>query len=273
MSKEQLGSLELNRIYQIDFFEGVKLIPDESIDIIVTDPPYGINYQSNWGRGDKKLKLNKIENDNNLEEWFGHFSNECYRVLKNNTALYCFTRFDVYPYMYTKLIDAGFAIKNLLVLQKGQKGGNGDLQAQYSNDCELMIYANKGRRKFNQTKLAKTDGRKGSAEYRTRLPNVWFDTKYNTYPKSTVNVSNQDGDIIHPTEKNVELIDWLLQISSNENDIVLDPFMGSGTTAVSCLKNNRRFLGFEIESKYIELSNKRIESTYNQLDDEKLFNT
>lgn len=273
MSKELLGSLELNRVYQMDFLDGFKMIHNESIDIIVTDPPYGIDYQSNWGRGDSKIKLNKIKNDDNITKWFERFSNECYRVLKDNSALYCFTRFDVYPYMYDRLKGSGFNIKNLLVVQKGQKGGNGDLQAQYSNDCELLIYANKGRRKFNQTKLAKTDGRKGASEYRTRLPNVWFDTEYNKFPKSTVNVSNQHGDIIHPTEKNVELIDWLLQISSNENDIVLDPFMGSGTTAVSCLKNKRKFLGFEIESKYIELINKRIESTYDQLEDEKLLNT
>lgn len=237
----------MNNIVNNDALEEIKKLNNNSIQMILTDPPYGIDYQSNWGRNGEKLE--KIKNDDNLD-WFQEFSDECYRVLENNSAFYCFTRYDVYPYMYNCLMNSGFKIKNLLVVQKGQKGGNGDLQAQYSNDCELIIYANKGRRKFNKTQLAKSDGRKGSAEYRTRLPNVWFDTSYNTYPKSTVNVSNQNDDVIHPTEKNVELFEWLIQISSNEGDIVFDPFMGVGTTAVACNNTNRRYLGYEINNTY-----------------------
>lgn len=247
--------LKINSIYHMDCLEGMKLIKDKSISMIFTDPPYGIDYQSNWGRDGKKLS--KIKNDDNLD-WFQDFSDECFRVLEDNSAIYCFTRFDVYPIMYNSLVKSGFKVKNLLVLQKGQKGGNGDLQAQYSNDCELLIYANKGRRKFNKTKLAKTDGRKGASEFRTRLPNVWFDTTYNTYPKATVNVSNQNGNIIHPTEKNVEMIKWFLEISSNEGDLVLDPFMGSGSTALACINTNRNYIGFELEEKYYNISIERI---------------
>lgn len=253
-----MKNIDINKIYKYDAIEGLKKMNELNIkvDMVFTDPPYGIDYQSNWGR--KGEKLSKIKNDNNLD-WFQSFSDECYKLLKDNSAIYCFTRFDVYPQMYECLVKSGFKIKNLLVLQKGQKGGNGDLQAQYSNDCELLIYANKGRRKFNRTQLAKTDGRKGVSEYRTRLPNVWFDTNYNTYPKATVNVSNQNETIIHPTEKNVEMIDWFIQISSNRGDLILDPFMGSGSTAISCIRNDRNFIGFEIEDKYIELSNERIQ--------------
>lgn len=249
--------LELNKIYKSDATKSIKRLNqlDFKADMIFTDPPYGIDYQSNWGR--KNGKLDKIKNDDNLD-WFQEFSDECYKVLKNNSAFYCFTRFDVYPIMYNAISKSGFKIKNLLVLQKGQKGGNGDLEAQYGNDCEYLIYANKGRRKFNKTTLSKTDGRKGSPEFRTRLSNVWFDTEYNQYPKSTVNISNQSGDIIHPTEKNVKLVEWFLKISSNEEDIVIDPFMGSGSTAIACIKTKRNYIGFEIEKKYIELSNKRI---------------
>jgi len=248
--------VELNTIYNDDCFNLLPHIRDESIDMIFTDPPYGINYQSNWGRDGKKL--NKINNDNNLDEWFQDFSNESYRVLKDSTAFYCFTRYDVYPTMYQCLINSGFNIKNLLVLQKGQKGGNGDLQAQYANDCELLIYANKGRRKFNKTELVKTDGRKGSNLYRTRLSNVWFDTSYNSYPKSTVNVSNQKDKIIHPTEKNASLVDWFLLISSNVDDVILDPFIGSGTTAIAAINTNRQYIGIEMNDDYYELAKNRI---------------
>ncbi|WP_180953440.1 DNA-methyltransferase [Bacillus sp. T33-2] len=248
----------LNRIINDDCIKGLQAVYEEygeCIDLCITDPPYGIDYQSNWGREGSKLK--KIVNDGDLT-WFQDFSDVCFNVLKNNSAFYCFTRFDVYPQMYNCLIKSGFKVKNLLIVQKGQKGGNGDLQAQYSNDCEMLIYANKGRRKFNKTKLAKTDGRKGAAEFRTRLPNVWFDTEYNTYPKSTVNVSNQKDAIIHPTEKNVEMIKWFLEISSNQNDVILDPFMGSGTTAIACINTQRNYIGFELEQEYHKLSEDRI---------------
>ena len=251
--------IELNKIYNDDCFNILSKMQDKSIDMIFTDTPYGIDYQSNWGRDGKKL--GKLSNDNNLDEWFQEFTNESYRVLKDNTAFYCFTRYDVYPLMYQCLVNSGFNVKNLLVLQKGQKGGNGDLQAQYANDCELLIYANKGRRKFNKTQLVKTDGRKGSNPHRTRLPNVWFDTSYNTYPKSTVNVSNQKDVLVHPTEKNVELVEWFLLISSNEGDIILDPFIGSGTTAIATINTNRRYIGMEIDKMYYSLTNLRIRQT------------
>lgn len=248
---------EYIRLFQGDCLEVMNKMLEKNIkiDLVFTDLPYGIDYQSNWGRDGKKLT--KIHNDNNLD-WFQDFTNKSYKLLKDNSAFYCFTRYDAYPLMYNCIINSGFNIKNLLIIQKGQKGGNGDLQAQYSNDCELLIYANKGRRKFNKTQLAKTDGRKGAAEFRTRLPNVWFDTEYNTYPKATVNVSNQNDKIIHPTEKNVELIEWIIQISSNENDIILDPFVGSGSTLVASIKNKRKCYGAEIEEKYCEIAKNRL---------------
>lgn len=255
--------MELNVLYNKDSLVAIKEMQNESIDLILTDPPYGIDYQSNWGRNGEKLE--KIKNDNNLEEWFQEFSNESYRILKNNTAFYCFTRFDVYPYMYQCLVNSGFKVKNLMVVQKGQKGGNGDLQAQYSNDCELIIYANKGRAKFNKTQLAKTDGRKGSSEYRTRLPNVWFDTEYNKYPKSTVNISNQKDVVIHPTEKNVELLKWIIQIHSNVGDTVLDPFAGVGGTLVASKELNRKYIGYEIDDKYCIVTNEKIKCKYNPI--------
>lgn len=249
--------IENVKLYQGDCLEVMdKLIADGvKVDAIITDPPYGIDYQSNWGRNGEKLC--KIKNDNNLD-WFQKFSDLSYSILKENSTFYCFTRADVYPFMYNCLVQSGFKFKNLLIVQKGQKGGNGDLQAQYSNDCEMIIYMNKGRRKFNKTELAKTDGRKGSAEYRTRLPNVWFDTSYNTYPKSTVNVSNQKDSVIHPTEKNAELMQWWLNISTDEKDTVLDCFMGSGTTGVACVNTDRKFIGIELDENYFNIVSERI---------------
>jgi site-specific DNA-methyltransferase (adenine-specific) len=91
------------------------------------------------------------------------------------------------------------------------------------------------------------------------------------YPQSILPISSENTEKTgHPTQKPVSLFAYLIKTYTNENEIILDNCMGSGTTAVAALKNNRKFIGFETESKYIEIANQRIESTYNEIDDEKL---
>lgn len=254
----------------MDVFEGLSQIEDKSIDMIVTDPPFGMNWQSNWNS--KRGKLNKIHMDDNLD-WFQHFSDECYRVLKDNTAVYMFTRYDSYPEMAIALKKSGFKLKGLIVGQKNHKNSMGDLLSQHGNSYELLIHLNKGRRKFNKdSNVVKSDGRKGSKEYVTRPPNAFFDTPYNKFPSTNVNVSTQrkrNYPITHPSEKNVEFIEMLLKFLSNPNDIVLDPFMGSGTTAIACANLGRQYLGFEIDENYIELAKIRLENEvkYNKEND------
>lgn len=246
-----------NKIYNEDCIssnlnEGINRIPDNFIDLITTDPPYGIDYQSNY----KKEKFNKIKNDNNLN-WFQGFSNECYRALKNNSALYCFTRPNVYPYMFQCFINSGFKFKNLIIVPKSNIGGNGDLQASFSVGYELIIYLNKGRRKFEESKILKPsdtylkDKRKNPKEYLYRLPAYW------DWCKST----EHNLKMLHPTQKSVEVFDTMIQVSSKENEIVLDPFIGVGTCAISCIKNNRNYIGFELDDTYYDLCQNRI-NTY-----------
>lgn len=232
-------------------------IQSNSIDMIFTDPPYGVKYQNNYTLNKHK----KIVNDDVID--YLTFGKECYRVLKDNTHAYFFTRFDVYPTHAQQLREAGFTIKNVLVVEKGHIGGVGDLKGSYSNNSEWVIFCQKGRREFNETKLMKNvkpmgkpTNRAGTPvkEYKTRFNSCWFGEEY---PRSTYNSSWQKKTgIIHPTVKNVEFIKWILQISSNENDIVLDPFMGSGSTGIACEQTNRRFIGIEIDNTYFDLYDK-----------------
>lgn len=244
-----LTILELNKIYNQDCIEGMKYIDDESINLITSDPPYGIDYQSNF----KKEKFKKISNDNNLN-WFQDFSNECFRVLKDNSALYCFTRPDVYPYMFNCLINSGFKFKNLIIVPKSNVGGNGDLQASFSVGYELIMYFNKGRRKFEETQILKPsevylkDKRKSPKEYIYRLPSYW------DWCKST----EHNLKMAHPTQKSVDVYSSMIQISSKENDVILDPYIGSGTCAIACIKNKRNYIGFELDNTYFNLSIDRI---------------
>ncbi len=251
--------IELNKIYNCNAIISMKKIPDDFVDLIFTDPPYGIEYQNNYTLN----KHSKINGDDKID--YLTMGKECFRILKNDSHAYFFTRFDVYPYHYQQLKEIGFNIKNVLVIEKGQIGGVGDLKGSYANNCEWIIFCQKGRREFSKTKLMKNTkpagkkcARQGNPiqEYKTRFNSCWFGEEY---PKSTYNSSWQKkNNIYHPTIKNVECIEWLIQISSNKNDIVLDPFMGSGSTAIACMNTERNYIGFELDNTYYEIANNRI---------------
>lgn len=82
--------------------------------------------------------------------------------------------------------------------------------------------------------------------------------------KTVHSFKNINGKKLHPTEKPVDLLEFYINNSSNENDIVFDPFMGSGSTAVATINTNRKYLGFEIDEEYIEIANKRLEDIINE---------
>lgn len=209
------------KVIQGDCLEIMKDIEDNSIDMILTDPPYGISYQSNF----RKDKFNKIENDDvvSLE-----FIDEAYRVLKDGGAMYLFTRWDVYGEWYNK-INEQFKIKNCIVWHK-RGGGLGDLKGAYMFNHEFCIYAVKGRHILNNK----------------RISDVWEIKK------------DAPSTYEHPTQKPVELFQNIIKKSSNEGDIVLDMFAGSGTTGVACKNLNRNYILIEKEQEYIDIINKRL---------------
>lgn len=257
-NNQEIDTLE-NTVLNVDCMDGFKLLENESIDLIVSDPPYGVKYQNNYTlEKHKQIKNDDVDN----YKWF---IDECYRVLKPNTHIYLFTRFDKYPQHYKDLIEAGFNIKNVLVVEKGQIGGVGDLKGSYANNSEWVIFAQKGRREFEHTKLMKNTkplgkkcAREGNPiqEYKTRFNSCWFGEEF---PKSTYNSSWQKkNNIKHPTIKNVEFLEWLIRISSKENEIVLDMFMGVGSTAKACINTNRKYIGFEVDENYYKQSQERL---------------
>jgi len=247
-----------NIIYNTDYAELITKLPNGYTDMILTDPPYGIMYQN--GFTDNKIPhLSGDASDGIDYLWFAM---ECFRVLQNNSHAYFFTRFDKYPYHYECLAKVGFVIKNCLVVEKGHIGGIGDLHGSYANNSEWIIFCHKGRRLFNKTKLVKNvypSGRySGNPEikHKTRFNSCWFG---GGMPKATPNSNwRVKNGFSHPTIKNVEFLEWLIQISSNPDDIIFDPFMGSGSTALAAVNTGRRYLGCEIDSEHYQLSQTRL---------------
>lgn len=208
-------------IKQGDCLELMKEIPDKSIDLILTDPPYGMNFQSNF----RKEKYKKINNDENLL-WIDDFLKESYRVLKDNTCIYIFCSWHNVD-IFKKNIEKYFKIKNIIIWVKNNTS-MGDLKGSYAPKYEMIIFAHKGRRLMNGF----------------RYPDV-------IEAKRTNNK-------LHPTQKPIELLEKFIMASSNENDIVLDPFTGSGSTGVACQNTNRNFIGFELDEKYFEIAKERL---------------
>lgn len=259
----------INRIFQEDCLELMKQLPDKCVSLILTDPPYGINYQNQFCISPHPV----LAGDAGID--YAKFAKESYRILKANSHAYFFTRFDCYPYHFHCLRAAGFSIKNCLIIEKGTLGGIGDLKGSFANNAEWVIFCQKGRRIFNSTTLLENRKKAGSLpmrgrtpykKYKTRFPDCWFGEEY---PKATYNSTWQKKhQIFHPTIKNVECLSWLIQISSDPGDLVFDGFAGVASTALAAIRTGRCFLGAKISENYWNVGQKRInESTSYNLDD------
>jgi DNA modification methylase len=193
-------------------------MPDDTVDLILTDPPYNINYASN--RRVKNAKYKKLENDNR-GDWIPEFARESFRVLKNDRHMYCFCRHDTYPEFAAALQEAGFKLKRTLIWVKNNHG-SGDLKGDYAPQDEWIIYCHKGRRLLN--------GRRDS--------NILYFDKLSTKVQT------------HSTEKPVRMLKFLIEKSSNVGELVLDPFSGSGSTMHAAKELERYYCVMELSEEY-----------------------
>lgn len=219
--------MEINKLINGDAVEELKKIDDESIDLVVIDPPYNINYQTRH-RKDKNHKFCEvIANDDNLI--IGKVLKELYRVLKNNSACYIFWSIKTYEELIRVIKETEFNHKNTIVWVKNNHTA-GDLKASFGQKYELIILLNKGRAEFNGK----------------RLTDVWeFDRVSGNKQK-------------HQNQKPVKLLERILEKHSKKGDLILDCFMGSGSTGVACRNLNRSFIGIELDEEYFEIAEERI---------------
>lgn len=208
-----------------DCLEEMKKIPDGSVDAIVCDPPYGIDFQSAW-RIDKTQWKPKIANDKSP---FTAWTDEAFRVMKDGTGLLCFTRWDTEQAFRDALTASGFKCKQQLIWDKVVHG-MGDLKGDFASQHENIIFAVKGRFIF--------PGKRPKSIFRTQ--------------RVTPN------DLVHPNEKPTELLENLVTPITKEGDTVLDMFLGSGVTGVACKNLNRNFIGIELDGDYFAIAKERI---------------
>lgn len=221
-----MEQLQINRIYNIDCLQGMKLIKDRSIDLILTDIPYDqTNTRLNYGL----RQINKGDADT-LNFDLEKFMNECVRVCNGSVYIFCAT--EQVSYIRSFLDMNSFTTRLCIWEKTNPSPANG--QYMWLNGVETCVYGVRSKR------------RGGNPVFNERCKNtVW------RFP----NGSSKR----HPTEKPLKLIEYLLQVSSVEGMTVLDPCIGSGTTAEAAIRNNRNFIGFDIKPEYVEIAKERIE--------------
>jgi DNA modification methylase len=231
---------ENNKIYLMDCVKGIKDIANESVDLIITDPPYNI------GQNNKRTKVGNVimtnkeawgEWDNydpaEFEIFFVTYLKECFRILKRGGVMYCFSAREDNGFYIHKAVDIGFNYLNSLCIVKDNPLPQ-FTKTNYRSAFELCFYVCKGDKPTTFNFISQKE-----------CINVY---RYLIGRKDTK----------HPTEKPLNFFKKLIKISSNEGDLVFDGFMGSGTTAVASKQLNRNFLGFEINDKYLAMANKRL---------------
>lgn len=213
--------MEKNKIIYGDCLKIIKEIPNNFIDLIITDPPYGDNVGYGWNNKTIKNNENPLINCQALVE--------CYRVLKRNSNLYLFTNWKHYPFLtefilrYTK-----FNIRHLIVWKKHNFGLGWAFRHQY----ELILVLEKGKPTYNL---------KNFSDVQTC---------------SHINHNKEN----HPHQKPVDLIIKMIEHSSKEGNLILDPFCGSGAVCMACKMMKRDWIGIELDEKWVEMAQKKVEA-------------
>jgi len=212
----------INKIFNEDCLIGMKRIPDKSIDMIITDPPYTSPTVHAFGR----QKVNRLSDLSIQEFYFSAIKKEWERILKPNSPVLIFCD-DIYSAVLMGLFYE-WQQKNLVIWDKGKIGMGNPFRKQH----ELIFYANRGSLELNKTNM-------------THIPSII---------KQTITKE------FHGAEKPVELIKKLIDGLTPQNSTVLDCFLGSGTTAVAAKETNRNFIGFELDKSYFDIAQKRIQN-------------
>jgi site-specific DNA-methyltransferase (adenine-specific) len=227
-------------------------LADGSVDCVVTDPPY---YST------------KLDFDLTTRIDFNIFFDLCFKKLKETGFLVTFCDFRLgrelsmrpefrYELIWEKTLPVGFLNANIRPLR------NHEYILIFTKKLKLAVYN-------PQKTVGKPrdiiQGRKPAHYGGTDNNNTTTKSNNGLYhPKSVLKWSNSNTNSQHPTQKPLEGVSWLINTYSNENNTILDPFMGSGTTGVACMNLNRNFIGYELDPEYFKIAEARIENAKNK---------
>jgi len=254
--KWDIARVSHSTLVNADCFDVFPFIEDKSIDAIICDLPYGTT-QCKW---DSVLPFDKL--------W-----REYERIIKLNgaivlTASQPFTSALVmsnpklfkYQWVWVKTKKTGFTNgknrplsqhEDVIVFSKANVANGSKIMMKYNpQGLQPLGKVRKGDKN-------KSDGDTNGQKYYRPSQSKDYIQEFTNYPTTILNVASE-GKIVHPTQKPVELMEYLIRTYTDENDIVLDNTMGSGTTGLACLKTNRQFIGIEKEKQYYDVAVRRL---------------
>ena len=239
-------------LYLGDALELLAQIPDDSIDCIWTDPPYLLSNDGITCVGGRMVSVNKGDWDRSQgldadHEFNVTWTAEAFRVLKPTGTIWVSGTLHVYPSVGMALRQNGFRLLNDIVWEKTNPPPNLGRRT-FTHSTEVVLWASKAakgskhRYVFNYDEMRAENGGK-------QMQTVW---KFGAAGRA----EKKHGK--HPTQKPIALIDRCLRASTNPGDVVLDPFMGSGSTGVAALALGRSFIGFESVEEYLDVAVERL---------------
>lgn len=224
-------------LYLGDAYSLIKELKNKNIKVnhIITDPPYNISKKNNFST------LKSPRNGVDFGEWDKNFDlftwiNDYSEILDDNGSFIIFSSYRYISYIINQLENNNLDVKDILVWRKSNPMPR-NINRRYVQDMEFAVWAVKRNSKwvFNKPK----------------------DTPYLRSLFQTSTVSGKER-TKHPTQKSLKLMEDIIEIHTNQKDIILDPFMGTGTTGVASVKLNRAFVGIEAEKSYFEIAQKRM---------------
>ncbi|HJG39169.1 MAG TPA: site-specific DNA-methyltransferase [Staphylococcus saprophyticus] len=228
--------MELNKIYNEDCIKGMEKIEKESVDALITDPPYNIARDNNFkSMGRAGIDFGEWDKDFDLTSWI---SVAVDKVKKGGNVI-IFTDWKSITPIIEELEKNKCDIKDMIRIEKSNPMPR-NRDRRFITDYEITIWAVKKGGKWTFNRQSETYER----------PLI----------KTRVTPKSEKTEGAHPTQKSLEAMEWIIERLTNENDIVLDPFIGSGTTGVACNNLNRYFTGFELDDEYFSIAKKRIEN-------------
>lgn len=232
--------MNINCVYNCDCISGMKKIADESVDLIFTDPPYFQNRAKNV-KGLKnhkdivtEFKFDGYESEEEYLIFLENILAECYRVAKIGASGYLWCGDDFVSYINRLVSKVGFQFRKVIHWHKTNPFPAIYTRKMFANSMELLVHFSKG------------------------TPKTWNHKPVNemhNFIEAPICMGKERKK--HETQKPLRVCIPYIEISSNENDLILDPFMGSGTTAVAALATNRKFVGFEKDKNYCKIIEER----------------
>ncbi len=234
--------LEINTIHLQSCLDGLRAMPDACVDLLFTDPPY-YQYRAQNVQGLKNHKdvvtefdFDGFASEDEYLQFLEDVLLECYRVCKPGAAAYLWCGDDFVSYINRMVARVGFQFRKVIHWHKTNPFPAIYTRKMYANSMEMMVHFSKG------------------------TPKTWNHKPVNemhNFIQTPICMGHERT--AHKTQKPLKVCLPYIEISSNEGDLILDPFMGSGTTAVAAKMLKRNFIGFELNANFHQIACERID--------------